>query len=460
MEDNNVMTFKNLFSYLKRALPVILVTMLITIIIGVIILSVNTFSNVNEETQSVIELTYRGADQGLDINGNKFDKNSLKAIDKINAAVAKVDNTLSPSEIYDNLTIEGSYSSNIQELLNNATNSEELLKLLNGASLVPTQYTLRMDYTKVQGLTKEKSRSVMEELIAINQKEYYAELDSSQYINVEIYDNTNIYNYAEFNSLMRLQTKNLESIAACYTSKEKIYNKIQYIEQMLNKLENFIYTNKAFNVEQKANMLSALQADYNYYNNLAETAKNNADAIKTIIQEYDIPITVKPDGTIIQVDINSTQYDKMFDKHNEYATKANELAAVAAEITDKITILTAITPADTIDEEISNTVTMQRNLIASELKALAVNVKSLQNEMINNGVENNGIKIVMASVNVKSNDVSIKLLLLDVIIMLVVGFAGGIIIYQIINTVFKNRKSKKGDNNDDSDSVSEQEAKA
>lgn len=460
MEDNNVMTFKNLFSYLKRALPVILVTMLITIIIGVIILSVNTFSNVNEETQSVIELTYRGADQGLDINGNKFDKNSLKAIDKINAAVAKVDNTLSPSEIYDNLTIEGSYSSNIQELLNNATNSEELLKLLNGASLVPTQYTLRMDYTKVQGLTKEKSRSVMEELIAINQREYYAELDSSQYINVEIYDNTNIYNYAEFNSLMRLQTKNLESIAACYTSKEKIYNKIQYIEQMLNKLENFIYTNKAFNVEQKANMLSALQADYNYYNNLAETAKNNADAIKTIIQEYDIPITVKPDGTIIQVDINSTQYDKMFDKHNEYATKANELAAVAAEITDKITILTAITPADTIDEEISNTVTMQRNLIASELKALAVNVKSLQNEMINNGVENNGIKIVMASVNVKSNDVSIKLLLLDVIIMLVVGFASGIIIYQIINTVFKNRKSKKGDNNDDSDSVSEQEAKA
>lgn len=460
MEDNNVMTFKNLFSYLKRALPVILVTMLITIIIGVIILSVNTFSNVNEETQSVIELTYRGADQGLDINGNKFDKNSLKAIDKINAAVAKVDNTLSPSEIYDNLTIEGSYSSNIQELLNNAPNSEELLKLLNGASLVPTQYTLRMDYTKVQGLTKEKSRSVMEELIAINQREYYAELDSSQYINVEIYDNTNIYNYAEFNSLMRLQTKNLESIAACYTSKEKIYNKIQYIEQMLNKLENFIYTNKAFNVEQKANMLSALQADYNYYNNLAETAKNNADAIKTIIQEYDIPITVKPDGTIIQVDINSTQYDKMFDKHNEYATKANELAAVAAEITDKITILTAITPADTIDEEISNTVTMQRNLIASELKALAVNVKSLQNEMINNGVENNGIKIVMASVNVKSNDVSIKLLLLNVIIMLVVGFAGGIIIYQIINTVFKNRKSKKGDNNDDSDSVSEQEAKA
>lgn len=460
MEDNNVMTFKNLFSYLKRALPVILVTMLITIIIGVIILSVNTFSNVNEETQSVIELTYRGADQGLDINGNKFDKNSLKAIDKINAAVAKVDNTLSPSEIYDNLTIEGSYSSNIQELLNNATNSEELLKLLNGASLVPTQYTLRMDYTKVQGLTKEKSRSVMEELIAINQREYYAELDSSQYINVEIYDNTNIYNYAEFNSLMRLQTKNLESIAACYTSKEKIYNKIQYIEQMLNKLENFIYTNKAFNVEQKANMLSALQADYNYYNNLAETAKNNADAIKTIIQEYDIPITVKPDGTIIQVDINSTQYDKMFDKHNEYATKANELAAVAAEITDKITILTAITPADTIDEEISNTVTMQRNLIASELKALAVNVKSLQNEMINNGVENNGIKIVMASVNVKSNDVSIKLLLLDVIIMLVVGFAGGLIIYQIINTVTKNRKSKKGDNNDDSDSVSEQEAKA
>lgn len=460
MEDNNVMTFKNLFSYLKRALPVILVTMLITIIIGVIILSVNTFSNVNEETQSVIELTYRGADQGLDINGNKFDKNSLKAIDKINAAVAKVDNTLSPSEIYDNLTIEGSYSSNIQELLNNAPNSEELLKLLNGASLVPTQYTLRMDYTKVQGLTKEKSRSVMEELIAINQREYYAELDSSQYINVEIYDNTNIYNYAEFNSLMRLQTKNLESIAACYTSKEKIYNKIQYIEQMLNKLENFIYTNKAFNVEQKANMLSALQADYNYYNNLAETAKNNADAIKTIIQEYDIPITVKPDGTIIQVDINSTQYDKMFDKHNEYATKANELAVVAAEITDKITILTAITPADTIDEEISNTVTMQRNLIASELKALAVNVKSLQNEMINNGVENNGIKIVMASVNVKSNDVSIKLLLLNVIIMLVVGFAGGIIIYQIINTVFKNRKSKKGDNNDDSDSVSEQEAKA
>lgn len=460
MEDNNVMTFKNLFSYLKRALPVILVTMLITIIIGVIILSVNTFSNVNEETQSVIELTYRGADQGLDINGNKFDKNSLKAIDKINAAVAKVDNTLSPSEIYDNLTIEGSYSSNIQELLNNATNSEELLKLLNGASLVPTQYTLRMDYTKVQGLTKEKSRSVMEELIAINQREYYAELDSSQYINVEIYDNTNIYNYAEFNSLMRLQTKNLESIAACYTSKEKIYNKIQYIEQMLNKLENFIYTNKAFNVEQKAKMLSALQADYNYYNNLAETASNNADAIKTIIQEYDIPITVKPDGTIIQVDINSTQYDKMFDKHNEYATKANELAVVAAEITDKITILTAITPADTIDEEISNTITMQRNLIASELKALAVNVKSLQNEMINNGVENNGIKIVMASVNVKSNDVSIKLLLLDVIIMLVVGFAGGIIIYQIINTVFKNRKSKKGDNNDDSDSVSEQEAKA
>lgn len=460
MEDNNVMTFKNLFSYLKRALPVILVTMLITIIIGVIILSVNTFSNVNEETQSVIELTYRGADQGLDINGNKFDKNSLKAIDKINAAVAKVDNTLSPSEIYDNLTIEGSYSSNIQELLNNATNSEELLKLLNGASLVPTQYTLRMDYTKVQGLTKEKSRSVMEELIAINQREYYAELDSSQYINVEIYDNTNIYNYAEFNSLMRLQTKNLESIAACYTSKEKIYNKIQYIEQMLNKLENFIYTNKAFNVEQKAKMLSALQADYNYYNNLAETASNNADAIKTIIQEYDIPITVKPDGTIIQVDINSTQYDKMFDKHNEYAMKANELAAVAAEITDKITILTAITPADTIDEEISNTVTMQRSLIASELKALAVNVKSLQNEMINNGVENNGIKIVMASVNVKSNDVSIKLLLLNVIIMLVVGFAGGIIIYQIINTVFKNRKSKKGDNNDDSDSVSEQEAKA
>lgn len=458
MEENNVVTFKSLFSYLKRALPIILVTMLITIIIGVIILSVNTFANVTEETQSVIELTYRGADKGLDVNGNKFDKNSLKAIEKIYTAAAKIDDSLSPSEIYDNLSIEGSYSSNIQELLDNATNTDVLLKLLNGGSLVPTQYTFRMDYTKVQGLTKEKSLSIMEELIAINQKEYNAVLDSSQYINVEIYDNTDIYNYAEFNSLMRLQTKNLESIATGYSSKEIIYNKLQYIEQMLNKLENFVYTNKAFNAEQKMQMLSALQADFNYYNNLAETAKKNADAIKTIIQEYDIPITVKPDGTIIQVDFNSAQYDKMFDKHNEYAMKANELAATATQISENIKLLSAISPADTIAEDISNTVIMQRKLIASELKALAVNVKSMQNEMINNGVENNGIKIVMAPVNVKSNDVSIKLLLLDVIIMLVVGFAGGIIIYQIINTVYKNRKSKKGDNGDGAKSVKDYDA--
>lgn len=447
MEDS-VLSFKTIFSYLKKALPVILITMIVSVIIGIIILSINTFSIVNEETQAVIELTYGGADKGLDVNGGRFDKNSLKSIDKVSAAIAKVDANISPGEVRDNIVIESRYSMYIQEVLNNSENPEEIIKLLEGNNLVPTQFAFRLKYNNVNGLTKEKSLAFLEELVAINRSEYMSKIEESQYINLGIYDNTDAYSYAEFNSIMRLQADKLKIIIAAYPEHSALFSKLQFMEQTIDQLENYVIYNKAFTAEQKNQMLNSMQADREYYNTLSQTAKKNADAIKTIIQEYDIPVTVKPDGTIIQININTDQYDKMFEQHNNYAIISNQMAARAETIGNKITTLTAITAPDTVSADLIAVITNKREYIVTEMKAVAINTQRAQSEAISNGSENNGLRTVISPVNVRNIVSNARNWIISVALMLIAGFVGGLIIYRIIESIIKNRAKSVNDGND------------
>lgn len=447
MEDS-ILSFKTIFSYLKKALPIILITMIVSIIIGVIILSINTFSIVNEETQAVIELTYSGADKGLDVNGGRFEKNSLKSIEKVSAAIAKVDADISPTEVRDNIIIESKYSMNIQVILENSDDPDSIIKLLEGNNLVPTQFAFRLKYNNVKGLTKEKSLTFLEELVAINRSEYLSKIEETHYVNLGIYDNTDAFSYAEFNSIMRLQADKLKIILIEYPNSDMLLSNLQFMEQTIDKLENYIIYNKAFTSEQKNQMLNAMQTDRDYYDTLAQAAQKNADAIKLIIQEYDIPVMVKPDGTIIEIDLNTDQYDKMFEQHNYYAIISNQMAARVEIIDKKITTLTGITAPDTVSENLINSITEQRKYIVAEMKTVAVNIQKVQSEAINNGCDNNGLRIVISPVNVQNMVTNARNWIISVFLMLVAGFVVGLIIYRIIESINKNRKKAVNDDND------------
>lgn len=446
---DGVLTFSKIFKYLKKALPVLLITMMVAVIISVIITAVGKKDENQYETQAVIELTYTGADSGLAPDGGLFDKANLISVDKIETILNNLNlsSKFSASDIRNAFVISPRYSESIMAILEKTTNTEELLKLLEG--IQPTSYSIRLYYTNVPNLSKENSLDIVKGVISENTKAISETLRKQFTLPGGIADKTYLesYTHLEYVTVMSNYLSSYKSTVNTMDNTDDIQNtvvKLNFLENQNDILYNYIVKNGLLTDDDKTRSLLTLQKQIDQLKAKLEVVnaniKNLSDTISQILPKTQNGTVASQTngGNIIIPDYSSvleTLTNGLLSLYNEQSWLMVQLAA----LDERHSEIENIAPVASIDAVSLNKINEFKqelyegiNYVSDALKQRADGIATVH-----------GIKTTLDPVNLINNESAsmIKNMIINVVISLLVGFVVGLIIYAIIEkNVLKHRK--------------------
>lgn len=444
----SVLTFSKLFKYLKKALPVIMIAMLISVIIGVVVTSLSNKTYRQYETQAVIELTYEGADEGRAPDGGIFDKASLISIDKIETVLNNLNlsSKFSTTDIRNAFLITPRYSENIQNILNSTTATDELMNIL--ASIQPTSYSIKLYYTNVENLTKDNSLDIVKGIIDENVKTVSNALYKKFELPGGIADNSylNSYTHLEFVTVIGDYLHSYKNTIKLLSNSEEFnaaFGKLEYLESQNSILNDYIITNELLTKEDQTrttvNLKKSIEDLKLTLNAIETNIKNVSDTIAMLIpntgatttaNQSNSGIVVPPDYSEVLKPLTAT-LDRLYREQLALIQQRDKTQAQY----DKIA---AITPVDNIGEK-------ELARIISFKSELYEGIKSVSNEL-KNQAENTamiyGVKTTLAPVNLTNVQSSSKNMIINVVISLVVGFIAGLIIYAVIEKLVLKRREQ------------------
>lgn len=437
---DGVLTFSKIFKYLKKALPVLLITMMVAVIISVIITAVGKKDDKQFETQAVIELTYTGADAGLAPDGGLFDKANLISIDKIETILNNLNlaTKFSASDIRNAFVITPRYSESIMAILEKTTNTDDLLKLLEG--IKPTSYSIKLYYTNVANLSKENSLDIVKGVISENTKAISETLRNQFTLPGGIADKTYLesYTHLEYVTVMSNYLSSYKSTVNTMDNTVDIQNtvvKLNFLENQNDILYNYIVTNGLLTDDDKTRSLLTLKKQIDQLNAKLDVVnaniKNLTNTISQIVPKTDNGIVASQSnsGNIIIPDYSGvleTLTNGLLNLYNDQSWVMVQLSALEERYSE----INGIAPVASIDSDSLKKINEFKqelyegiNYVSDALKQRADGIATIH-----------GIKTTLDPVNLVNNESTsmIKNMIINVVISLLVGFVLGLIIYAII----------------------------
>lgn len=437
---DGVLTFSKIFKYLKKALPVLLITMMVAVIISVIITAVGKKDDKQFETQAVIELTYTGADAGLAPDGGLFDKANLISIDKIETILNNLNlaTKFSASDIRNAFVITPRYSESIMAILEKTTNTDDLLKLLEG--IKPTSYSIKLYYTNVANLSKENSLDIVKGVISENTKAISETLRNQFTLPGGIADKTYLesYTHLEYVTVMSNYLSSYKSTVNTMDNTVDIQNtvvKLNFLENQNDILYNYIVTNGLLTDDDKTRSLLTLKKQIDQLNAKLDVVnaniKNLTNTISQIVPKTDNGNVASQSnsGNIIIPDYSGvleTLTNGLLNLYNDQSWVMVQLSALEERYSE----INGIAPVASIDSDSLKKINEFKqelyegiNYVSDALKQRADGIATIH-----------GIKTTLDPVNLVNNESSsmIKNMIINVVISLLVGFVLGLIIYAII----------------------------
>lgn len=437
---DGVLTFSKIFKYLKKALPVLLITMMVAVIISVIITAVGKKDDKQFETQAVIELTYTGADAGLAPDGGLFDKANLISIDKIETILNNLNlaSKFSASDIRNAFVITPRYSESIMAILEKTTNTDDLLKLLEG--IKPTSYSIKLYYTNVANLSKENSLDIVKGVISENTKAISETLRNQFTLPGGIADKTYLesYTHLEYVTVMSNYLSSYKSTVNTMDNTVDIQNtvvKLNFLENQNDILYNYIVTNGLLTDDDKTRSLLTLKKQIDQLNAKLDVVnaniKNLTNTISQIVPKTDNGNVASQSnsGNIIIPDYSGvleTLTNGLLNLYNDQSWVMVQLSALKERYSE----INGIAPVASIDSDSLKKINEFKqelyegiNYVSDALKQRADGIATIH-----------GIKTTLDPVNLVNNESAsmIKNMIINVVISLLVGFVLGLIIYAII----------------------------
>lgn len=437
---DGVLTFSKIFKYLKKALPVLLITMMVAVIISVIITAVGKKDDKQFETQAVIELTYTGADAGLAPDGGLFDKANLISIDKIETILNNLNlaTKFSASDIRNAFVITPRYSESIMAILEKTTNTDDLLKLLEG--IKPTSYSIKLYYTNVANLSKENSLDIVKGVISENTKAISETLRNQFTLPGGIADKTYLesYTHLEYVTVMSNYLSSYKSTVNTMDNTVDIQNtvvKLNFLENQNDILYNYIVTNGLLTDDDKTRSLLTLKKQIDQLNAKLDVVnaniKNLTNTISQIVPKTDNGNVASQSnsGNIIIPDYSGvleTLTNGLLNLYNDQSWVMVQLSALEERYSE----INGIAPVASIDSDSLKKINEFKqelyegiNYVSDALKQRADGIATIH-----------GIKTTLDPVNLVNNESSsmVKNMIINVVISLLVGFVLGLIIYAII----------------------------
>lgn len=432
-------TFKKLWSFLKMALPYILVCLVIVVMIGIAgcgILS-EVGKSGGEKVRAIFELTYFGADEGLSPDKKPLDTQKVKSIGRITEALGTHGLNFSSTEIQNAITINGYYSPAMREIIDKLNGDEKkALEIINKIKLYPTQFVMNFNYKAVSGLSSNQAMIIVDELLKMAKFEDFALINSDTFIASSEYDLPAISGLGGFDKVNFLQSEIIKLNATVNMDKDIENSTKSLVSASLSKTaktvaeaEYYAFSNGAFITDNNTldseivkvdTMIDKVKAQKTVNATRVLDQKESIDALAKSLM-----IVINDKGEIINGGTYVTElFNQLYNRHSklmdEKAMLGNTLAQYENQklILDKFKTDGFTTPS----KEVVDKANAKLQMAFNDVKTVAAAVEKVLGGLDDGN--SSGMKIAMAPVHAYelTFDVSwIKCILISAIIGILIG---------------------------------------
>ncbi len=352
-EDENrvILSFGTLVKKLKKYFLIWVITAVVLLGVAVGFSAITTHVN-KEPLTALISFSYNGVEKGLDPNGMKFDVNSIKNPEVIEAALSELGFGYEQLEVIRrNISFNGQRPKDVIERLTayervlNESGSIAAAEKILETTYYPTQYTVTFDYNETE-FTDKEAVDVFNKILS-NYTDYFYEkygynenLGSAvSAISYTDYDYTEALDVFQnsLNTLRRYvgelagsdQTR-FRSTVTGYTF-DDLYSALGTVRSIdLDMISSYISIHNL--TKDKESSLAYYELRIKSLNREKAELEEELEAYKKAIEAYEkdeVIVFNGADGTNTQTTYSSDQYDKMFTQMNGTATS---LASVKQQI--------------------------------------------------------------------------------------------------------------------------------
>lgn len=463
---NDDLTFDDIFIYIKKSLPITLMSAFVGLIIGVIVCVSLYMTKVTYYNQSIISFTHEGAIEGKTPLGSSFNKENIfshEILDKsikdnqLKITVQSLKSALSVNEMY-NESVMNKIASLTKLAETDKTALIELRKVKDNELFTDTYQILYLDAGNKLGLSSAQSKKLLNSIC----KNYAESFVKEYYSPIVIPTVTSAIDFTKAIASTGgpAQAVFYDYDEICYMLKDDVENVAVLLEKMQDQYPVFRTQNTKLTFSETAlylrNTISKVHLDEIYKTIVEETIYRNIDSakkrlkneqanlnyqkssteshiasIQELITNYKhATIMVKnPDGTEEPKEIISDGYNDLIKEKMKLTEKVSGIEYESQKLTAQISrIEDSTTPVSKEDMEKLNIRMLNTiNLYEGALNELNLSVEGLSKDAnftkspIYNTLETNTIR-----------QLSTKRLLVGCGASLVLGYILGLVLFQII----------------------------
>ena len=218
------LTFGKIFKVLKFSLLRMLVYLIIACIIaGSICLVLTATSTTTKNVSTIVEYNYNGINQGLDPNGDKFNKDRIKNTNVLKSAIynanLKEDEKLNISTLSSSIRIQEvvppEVLAKIESLKAQANKNPDINIDLTKITYYPTRFVVYIDNYDKLGLNEKAATTLLEEVVKSHQEDWKKSYISNPVLSSELFKtlaNGEIaYEYMHYQTLLNFEIAKLKN---------------------------------------------------------------------------------------------------------------------------------------------------------------------------------------------------------------------------------------------------------
>lgn len=337
-EDDEIDLMELMKVLINNKLTLVVTTLLFTIIV---VVGGYLYNKKNSSYSTILSLNYPGIEKGLNPDETQFNKNDLISTKELNTLFDKYSEKNLKSkdlkELGENISITGIVPDHINEKI------EQALKKGEQISYTPTQYIISL---------KEDNEEMLAELIQDIIVEFNKKYKPQYEISEIILNNNYIYDYDDYNLIIKEQLKRLNSET---TDEEKLKfiskSKGSSFLELNRKIENY----KNINLKKYMSYIDIhgftnnatikkikFESDIKTLNIEREKLLGEAKVIKKALDEFkptEKQLVLPSVGEMgIKLDTENEYYSKLFEKYIAISTKATnkeyDIKYIEKEIND------------------------------------------------------------------------------------------------------------------------------
>lgn len=455
-ENESSVSFRDIFRYLKRAAPIVIVFIIVAVIIGCIAGGIISSANtVLRETSVYVQLLYSGADAGLEPNGQILTVQDFKSINKVNQVLKENGLNYDPAEVKSAISITSYYNSKTLQLFDSAGDDQKkLAELLASNNVQPTNYKLSISNDKIAGSKPSELEKILNALVALNRDLLFQVEPNEDFLPSEMYvadrfsGRTHIaqyisvdQEYARLANYIDLVSNGRVDIGMTSSDLTSISRNMTAIRSMLINFENYLLNNAV--TTDLASTIAYLEGELSSYKLQLAQQTSEQDSLAAMIKAYSVnKIIITADGKITEESSYViAQLNTMYSRQSELAYQIALTNKEMENITSKLDKYKSVSSNNTVPtaEHVAEADKQFNNILAS-MTSVTANIEGIM-DASHAGRVSSGFKTTASiTQDTKLSGVSWLVILA---LAIVIGAASGLVAYHIIDKKVKGKKAAK-----------------